>query len=291
MQWYEYELFDSPVAGYLVADHRAKHLVLMFRGAHSVSDVVHSLRFGQTEYVPWNVDKEGWQNKTHPFACMGDVIDRTTGRPATVECKVHRGVLQMYHRTMDMMDELTTITVQDPAYRDYRFIIAGHSMGGVIATIVGADYKMRGFDPTVVSFGAPKFGNHGFATWYDRLFETEGNDEHLLKDGLKRRYFRVTKDQDLYVRMPLRSEYHHTSGEVFIADADTDQPDPTNTFFCAGQTNTLCSHAINFTPINLLFFEPNHMHYFTDLHGCAIEHSFVPIRDVPPPGNPDKNPY
>lgn len=287
---YEWEgslIFDSPVAGYLVADHRAKQLVLMFRGAHSISDVVHSFMFRQSEYTPWTYLPEN-KGTTNEFYCNGTFIDPDSGHYVTQGCKIHEGVLQMYKRTMETIDDWVFRAATDPLYKDWRFIIAGHSLGGIIATLVGADFKLRGLDPTVISFGSPKFGNRGFANWYDDLFDTQSHEQILTSSD--RRYFRVTKNHDLYTHFPISPWYWHTSGEVYISDDIIDQPDEETVFFCSGQMNSLCSHTSYTGPLSILFNEPIHMHYFTDLHGCALEHSYVPIRDVNPPYSLD-DPY
>lgn len=288
-QWWQREWIDSPVAGYIALDHARKLLVVMFRGAHSTSDIFQSMRFRQTEFVPWKSEETGWEDpEENPFYCNGTFIDPDSGRYVDEGCKIHSGVNHMYKRTMWHLDEHLREILDHGQYPDYRFVIAGHSMGGIIAALVGADYKMRGYDPTVVSFGSPKFGNRGFANWFDKLFDTQGQ-ESVLTDH-KRRYFRVTQKHDAYTHLPLSPWYFHTSGEVFISDCDVNEPDEETVYFCAGQENSLCSHTTYINPIALMFNELIHMHYFTDLHGCALDHAYVPITDVPPPTNTD-NPY
>lgn len=287
--WWEDSLFDSPIAGYFVDDPKNKQLILMFRGAHSISDVIHSFQFQMTDFIPFGTDPEKWNSPNeNPFYCNETVTDRLTGRYINMGCKVHRGIQHMYLKTMEMCSRFVSDTVKDPAYADYRFVIAGHSLGGIIATMAGADFKMRGYSPTVISFGSPKFGNRGFTKWFDELFETQAHENSLITS--QRSYFRVTKKHDAYTHFPLSRNYAHTSGEVFISDCDDPEPRENTVYFCAGQDNSFCSHKTKANPISVLFTEPIHMNYFTDMHGCALEHSYVPIRDVPPPHD-ENNPY
>lgn len=288
-EWWEESVFLSPVAGYVVADHKAKQLIVMFRGAHSVSDVYNSLFFRQTDFVPFDSDPETWKDpEQNPFYCNGTVIDPLTGQYTKMGCKVHEGVQNMYYRTMEMCGRFVSERASDIFYKNYRFIIAGHSLGGIIATIVGADFKIRGLNPTVISLGSPKFANRGFTKWFDNLFDTNNRDNWL--NGLERSYFRVTQKHDAYTHLPLGTHYAHTSGEVFISNCDDPAPREDSVYFCSGEDNTFCSYNTPANPISLLFTEPIHMKYFTDLHGCALEHSYVPIKDVPPPLDPE-NPY
>lgn len=288
-QWWQREWTDSPVAGYIALDHARKLLVLMFRGAHSTSDLLQSMRFRQTEFVPYRVDEDKWNDPaTNPYYCNTTAIDPDTGLYKEMGCKIHAGVNHMYKRTMLHLNEHLTEILSRPQWKHYRFVVAGHSMGGIIAALVAADYKMKGYDPTVVTFGSPKFGNRAFANWYDQLFDTQST-ESILTDH-RRRYFRVTKEHDVYTHLPFSPWYYPTSGEVFISDSEVDQPSEDHVYFCAGQENSLCSHTTYTDPASLLFSEPTHMHYFTDLHGCALDHSYIPIRDVPPPANID-GPY
>lgn len=286
-QWTDdFTLFSSPVAGYLAADHQRKLLILMFRPSHSISEFLNGWRYSLTDYVPFDVDPEFWNNPSeNPYFCDPTIIDNTnTARRVHQGCKVHRGLYRQYQLTMPALSETVELLANDPVFNGYRFVIAGHSTGGLMAAMVGTDFLIKGINNTVVTFGSARFGNEAFANWFDKT-------RNLIDSPYdsSRTYFRVTKPHDPYVRFPPSPFYHDTSGEVYISDVDSYEPREQETYFCPGQRNTYCSASTETDLANWLFSESIHMHYFTDFHGCAIEHSYVPLKDIPP--SDPENPY
>ena len=63
----------------------------------------------------------------------------------------------MYDKTLSCIDLLTV-----------RFGVAGHSLGGALATLAALDIKRKlpGLKLRVYTFGSPRTGNHAFAAEY-----------------------------------------------------------------------------------------------------------------------------
>lgn len=89
-------------------------------------------------------------------------------------------------------------------YPTYRLELVGHSLGGAVAALAGLDFKGRGWDVRVTTFGEPKVGNAALAAFFDRKFDGEG-------------YRRVTHLDDPVPLVPLASMGYRQHGhEVFI---------------------------------------------------------------------------
>jgi predicted lipase len=63
----------------------------------------------------------------------------------------------------DLMQELVT------TYPEYRLTLVGHSLGGAVAALAGLDFRGRGWEPVVTTFGEPKVGNKQLAEYLDKV--------------------------------------------------------------------------------------------------------------------------
>lgn len=271
--WHERLGLENYVSAYMAADHTEKRVVLALKNSNYVIwDYYQKSRVGMREYLPYNTDAEVWNNTdANRFFCGGSSRDGA--------CRVHKGMLHMYKQYMRVIDQAVVETFDSPEFKDYKFIITGHSFAGGIATLMGADYKMRGYNPTVVSFGSPKIGNKNWAEWFDKLYNTE-QDETMDREGY-RTYYRVTKLQDQTGLMPVGFGYAHTSGEVFISTLD-DEPKAHSVFICKGQKNRRCL-ARHLPQPHKTFSSPLHYHfnYFLDFIGCDPSDMYLGPKVVP----------
>lgn len=276
-------LTNGTAAGYIAADHDRKWLILQIRGAHSLSELVDFWSLAPEEYVSFGANRTVWLDREqNPFFCTPEAPDEyNMGQMVYTPCLVHSGYMRLYRQTMGHLLWDLEEYVTAGRFRDYRVFVAGHGVGGVLASLIGLDLQMRGYNNTIISFGASKFGNQAFANYFDQM-----RDARNMPLDASRNYFRVTKPFDPYIMMPPTLVYHHTAGEVFISDVDDDQPREDDTFFCPGQRNPYCSAATDasnpLSVISWLFFELVHLHYFTELRGCAIDHAYIPLRDIEP---------
>lgn len=259
--WHDREGLKPYVSGYMAEDAARKWVILAIQDYRFVVwDKIARIRASQSDYVPWDFDKELFNDASfNPVPC-GDPTDKT----GNMKCKVHAGLMHMYKETMKTIYKDVEAIISDPKFADHKFIIAGHSHAGSIATLVGANLKLRGFDPTVVSFGAPKIGNKPWADWFDKLFDTETYEDQGL-EGM-RRYFRVTKKQDPWPLLPVGVQYTHPRGEVYITTTDQ-EPTPKQVLSCKGQENFLCSYSPAPNPVPL-YVGSNHWKYFVNFYGC-----------------------
>lgn len=104
----------------------------------------------------------------------------------------------------------------------------------MLASLIDLDLQIRGYNNTISSFGASKFGNKTFANYFENMC---GDPQ---PSNASHNYFRVTKPFDPYNLMPTKSIYHHTSGEMYISDVDDDQPREDDTYLCLGRYNPYC---------------------------------------------------
>jgi hypothetical protein len=78
----------------------------------------------------------------------------------------------------------------------YKLVLVGHSLGGAIATLAGLDFKARGWDPYVTTFGEPRIGNKEMNMYIDERFNTTTNHGHS-------KMLRVTHINDPVPLLPL----------------------------------------------------------------------------------------
>ncbi|KAK8004203.1 hypothetical protein PG989_003922 [Apiospora arundinis] len=184
-----------------------KEVVLAFPGTINVQDIGTDLNFPQM---------------THP-ACDG--------------CAVHQGV---YTGWLSVADE-TMKQVKDAMQStpDFKFIIAGHSLGGGLANLAYVDIQRAGIKvDRVVTFGELAVGNQKYADHVDAI---AGATDEPSQPGM---FMRVTHAND---GVPLLPPNALTSivGENFIQHrteywAQGDKNIST-TFRCYGQGSEACN--------------------------------------------------
>ena len=91
---------------------------------------------------------------------------------------------------------------------------SGHSLGGAVAALAGLDFKARGWDAHVTTFGEPRLGNKEFNAYIDERFNISAH--HDLN-----KFHRVTHAGDPVPLLPLAEwGYGMHSEEIFIAQAE-----------------------------------------------------------------------
>lgn len=97
-------------------------------------------------------------------------------------------------------------------YPDYQLVLVGHSLGGAVATLAGLDFKARGWNPRVTTFGEPRLGNKNLNTYIDDRFNVTALHE-------SNNFHRVTHAGDPVPLLPLEEwGYSMHSEEVFISE-------------------------------------------------------------------------
>ncbi|KAK4985816.1 hypothetical protein LTR50_005723 [Elasticomyces elasticus] len=150
-------------------------------------------------------------------------------------CTVHSGFHTSWLVTRaSILADLETAIALHPGYK---LTLVGHSLGGAIAALAGLDFRARGWDPVVTTFGEPRIGNRGLNAYLDARFGlTAGNaaDEDAL------RYRRVTHVDDPVPLLPLKDwGYAMHAGEIFISKAEL-SPEVEDLRHCTGHSDQRC---------------------------------------------------
>ena len=148
------------------------------------------------------------------------------------DCTVHAGFMTSWLNTRaEIMSDLEEAVAK---YPDYQLTLVGHSLGGAVAGLASLDFKARGWNPKVTTFGEPKLGNEGLIRYIDQAFQTE----HDLES--ERMYRRVTHVDDPVPLLPIKEwGYRMHAGEVYISKASS-PPAASDLEHCEGDEDLKC---------------------------------------------------
>lgn len=119
-------------------------------------------------------------------------------------------------------------------YPEYQLVLVGHSLGGAVAALASLEYKSRGWNPQVTTFGEPRIGNLALMHYIDRAFPTVG------ERNLENMYRRVTHVDDPVPLLPLKEwGYRMHAGEIFISKPDL-SPMVSDLHYCFGDEDPHC---------------------------------------------------
>ena len=185
------------------------------------------------EYIPYPGDDEDETSDVrykdqHPSA----------RRPAKLEtsrcdnCTVHAGFMTSWkHTRPHVTPQLEKLVKQYPGYQ---LTLVGHSLGGAVAALASLDYKSRGWNPQVTTFGEPRIGNLALMHYMDRAFVSEDAQD------FKSMYRRVTHVDDPVPLLPLKEwGYRMHAGEIFISKPDL-SPSVVDLQYCIGDEDPHC---------------------------------------------------
>ncbi|KAF1845972.1 lipase precursor [Cucurbitaria berberidis CBS 394.84] len=204
--------FLSDSCGYIALSHSPTNprLILAFRGTYSIANTIADLSTIPQAYVPYPGDDDD------------DTSDFIAPRPDTPEdpppadppkcdnCTVHMGFYSSWLNTRKVV--LPHVTEALEKYPNYKLVLVGHSLGGAIATLAGLDFKARGWNPHVTTFGEPRLGNKELNAYIDDRFNITSHHEY-------NKFHRVTHAGDPVPLLPL-SEWGFSmhSEEIFISE-------------------------------------------------------------------------
>ena len=232
-------LLLSDSCGYIALSHEpfAKRIVVAFRGTYSIVNTIADLSLIPQKYVPYPAgdgDDEGHENQDLDH---GHHLTETK----CTNCTVHAGFLTSWRNTRDFI--LPHLEDASQRYPDYKLILIGHSLGGAVAALAGLDLKLRGWDPTITTFGEPRIGNRELAKFVDAVFDLdgEGQDSPTWTAPLRESSFRrVTHVGDPIPLLPLAEwGYCMHAGEIFIAKPEL-SPSQEDVQFCVGDADKDC---------------------------------------------------
>ncbi len=141
------------------------------------------------------------------------------------ECHIHHGFWEQWTSIRDMI--ISNVEKATGNHPDYRFVVAGHSLGGALATIAAADIRKHSewflSKTELFSYGSPRVGD-----FLSARFLTEQS----------RKSFRITARDDVVPRLPWTSlGFMHTSPEFFI-ERNADDPRPEDITVLTGYFNS-----------------------------------------------------
>lgn len=115
------------------------------------------------------------------------------------------------HTRKAILPHLTAALEKHP---NYKLVLVGHSLGGAVAALAGLDFKARGWDPHVTTFGEPRLGNKEFNAYMDWRFNITSHYEY-------NQLHRVTHVGDpVPLLPPAEWGFSMHSQEIFISEPD-----------------------------------------------------------------------
>ncbi|KAF8252760.1 alpha/beta-hydrolase [Wilcoxina mikolae CBS 423.85] len=207
-------------------------IIVAFRGTYSIVNALADLSLARQEYLPYPSDGHSIEKEK----CEG--------------CTVHAGFLESWSQTEKIISPIVEELVK--AYPEHRLTLVGHSLGGAVAALAGLDFKGRGWDPVVTTFGEPKSGNRELAGFFNRRFSSE-------------QYRRITHINDPVPLVPFASlGYHHHAHEYFISKHDLPYAKE-DVRQCEGSEDPTCVAGTSFNVLQAL---TGHRDYFHRLGLC-----------------------
>ncbi|CDK24263.1 unnamed protein product [Kuraishia capsulata CBS 1993] len=157
------EIFEGKATGYVVSDELNERIIIAFRGSHSAGDYIGDSLAYPFPYSPLSAPEKNFKLWPSP------------------SCRVHAGfyaVLEDFYNSeafLQMMDLIDS----NPRWK---IVVVGHSLGGALSALLGAELAIMGHNLLVVTVAAPKVGNAQFASWIDGVFNTSSVLKSVLDD-------------------------------------------------------------------------------------------------------------
>ncbi|EFR01751.1 feruloyl esterase A [Nannizzia gypsea CBS 118893] len=213
----------SDSCGYVALSHppSPKRIIVSFRGTYSIVNAIADLSVAPQVYMPYPNGTDPTHAKCH-------------------DCTAHGGFMRSWENTRpEIIPELIETMKK---YPDYQLVVTGHSLGGAVAAFGSLEFKLRGWNPHVTTFGEPRIGNQALADYFDRVFglnSTAPSSEGPASD-LHLPYRRITHINDPVPLLPPPNlDYRMHSGEIFITKIDV-PPSITDLRVCHGPTDPTC---------------------------------------------------
>lgn len=121
-------------------------------------------------------------------------------------------------------------------YPDYKLTLVGHSLGGAVAALAGLDFKARGWDPHVTTFGEPRTGNKHLMSYINDRFNISSSSIPHKNN----KFHRVTHIGDPVPLLPLAEwGYAMHSEEIYISQPEL-PPSVADIHYCEGNEDPQC---------------------------------------------------
>ncbi|CAZ85037.1 unnamed protein product [Tuber melanosporum] len=224
--------------GYVALSHAPAlpRIIVAFRGTYSIANAIADLSLTKQEYVPY-------PSRDRQEKCEG--------------CRVHSGFYESWTQSEAIIGDIVDELVRE--YPGYKLTLVGHSLGGAIAALAGLDFRGRGYNPIVTTFGEPKVGNSALAGFLNKKFTTDT-------------YRRVTHIHDPVPLVPLTQwNYSQHAYEYYISAPQLPYTRE-DIHLCEGSEDASCVAGGNPNALQLFWA---HRDYFHRMGLCVPEDSFL----------------
>ncbi|CCH42272.1 putative secreted protein [Wickerhamomyces ciferrii] len=187
---------DEIGTGFITLDKKNKQIIVSFRGSTSATDWASDLQMYPVDYH--SISKLKGTNKCH-------------------DCKVHYG----FYRDLGKISNSIIKPVDElfAKYPDFKLIVVGHSLGGALATLVGIEFRVKGYEPLVIAYGCPKLMNSQLAAWVNKIFKVDNLADKINSgEDIDWGLIRIVHEDD-YVPM-LPPSFEHAGLEFYIKRKD-----------------------------------------------------------------------
>ncbi|EFY86226.1 feruloyl esterase A precursor, putative [Metarhizium acridum CQMa 102] len=144
-------------------------------------------------------------------------------------CKAHHGFLTAWESIADEVERGLESALR--SYPGYSVTIVGHSLGGALAELAFGSLKPKPLSVSqVITYGAPRVGNTGFADYIDKLAGASNSDAGIS--------YRVTHYDDTVPHLPpFFFGFTHPRTEYWQS---ADKPAEASTYRCYGHESLDC---------------------------------------------------
>ncbi|GME81566.1 unnamed protein product [Ambrosiozyma monospora] len=199
---YVVDVVDDVAHAVIMVQKSSEEIVIAFQGSSTFLDWILDFTFIPIDFESYGFSK-GLNTKTL------DVEDP----------KVHAGFKLASQNFFDYSIEV--LEYLRAKYPGYKMVVTGHSLGGALASLVGVELNLMGYNPAIISYAGPKVFGPSLANWVDNEFDTSNYVSRLESQSVSSiepgTYTRVTHIGDIVPCVPLvRMGYRHAGSEFYI---------------------------------------------------------------------------
>jgi len=214
-------------------------IILAFRGTYSIANTIIDLSTLPQEYIPYPEDDDDEENSFRDsYLSLLSSPRRKSQRSINPEkakctnCTVHLGFMTSWRHTRPHIIPHLEMLLKH--YPEYQLTLVGHSLGGAVAALASLDFKLRGWNPQVTTFGEPRIGNQALIQYINRAFPS--NDQK----NTSRMFRRITHVDDPVPLLPLSERaYGMHAGEIYISKSEL-PPEIEDLRSCVGDQDPRC---------------------------------------------------
>lgn len=169
-------------------------------------------------------------------------------------CWAHLGFLYAYGEIVNTVN--SSLASATKLFPSYKITVAGHSLGGAVATLLGMHLRDVGYELDVYTYGSPRVGNEALAQYVTRSHPGKGHD------------YRMTHVADLVTRLPpINRGFRHTSPEFWLRPGPSARVgyDYAEVQECKGFANGACNAGAAWWVLDITA----HLYYLVAISHCG----------------------